>query len=331
MASIRLADIAAQAGVSEATVSRVVNGKAGVSERTRQVVLTAIDVLGYERPTSLRGQSVGLIGLIVPELTNPIFPAFAQTIEGLLATRSYTVVLCTQIAGGMHEDDYTAMLLERGVAGIVFVSGLHADTQADPARYHALQRAGVPFVFVNGPVADLAAVTISSDDEGAADAATSALRDLGHRRIGLSVGPARFTPVLRKMAGYRRALGDLHEPIVAHARFGIEGGDAAATELLQQGVTGIVCGSDLMALGAVRAARRAGLGVPEDVSIIGYDDSLLASVSAPALTTLRQDVTSMSETAVHSLIEMINGATTTQAEYLFSPELIVRESTGPGR
>lgn len=329
MASVRLVDIAAQAGVSEATVSRVLNNKPTVSAATRQAVLTAIDVLGYERPVSLRVQSVGLIGLIVPELTNPIFPAFAQAIETLLAARNYTVVLCTQTPGGVHEDDYTAMLLDRGVSGIIFISGLHADTRADTERYRSLQRGGVPFLFVNGRVDSLDITAISADDVSAGEAATSYLRDLGHRRIGLAIGPPRFMPVRRKIEGYERALAGLHEPLIAYARFGVEGGDAAATELFSQGATGIICGSDLMALGAIRAARRLGLGVPEDVSVIGYDDSLLASLSSPALTTMRQNVRGMSATIVDALLDLINGAPPSGAEYLFTPELIVRESTGP--
>src|SRR5215813_13105396 len=119
----RMADIAKQAQVSEATVSRVINDRPGVSADTRQAVLTALDVLGYERPERLHKRSAGLVGLIVPELENPIFPAFAQT--------GYTPVLCTQTPGGVTEDEYLEMLLDRQVSGIVFVAGLHADTTAD--------------------------------------------------------------------------------------------------------------------------------------------------------------------------------------------------------
>jgi LacI family repressor for deo operon, udp, cdd, tsx, nupC, and nupG len=148
-ARARLSDIAIQAGVSEATVSRVLNGRPGVAGATRDAVLTALDVLGYERPARLRQHSAGLVGLIVPELDNPIFPAFAQVIESELAHHGYTPVLCTQTPGGVHEDDYTQLLLERGVAGIVFVSGLHADSTADPGRYSALRarRPGVRSTF----------------------------------------------------------------------------------------------------------------------------------------------------------------------------------------
>jgi alanine racemase len=138
----RLADIAIQAGVSEATVSRVLNDKPGVAAETRQAVLTALDVLGYERPARLRKHSAGLVGLVVPELENPIFPIFAQVIESVLAQQGYTPVLCTQTPGGVTEDEYVEMLLERSVAGIIFVSGLHADTSQDPARYRRLSPAG---------------------------------------------------------------------------------------------------------------------------------------------------------------------------------------------
>src|SRR5262245_12787942 len=122
----RLADIARQAGVSEATVSRVLNDKAGVSADTRQAVLTALDVLGYERPDRLRKRSAGLVGLVVPELDNPIFPAFAQAIESHLVLAGYTPVLCARPLGGLTEDEYVEMLLDRQVSGIVFVSGAHA-------------------------------------------------------------------------------------------------------------------------------------------------------------------------------------------------------------
>ncbi|MFE7401566.1 LacI family DNA-binding transcriptional regulator, partial [Streptomyces sp. NPDC057557] len=130
----RLSDIAGQAAVSEATVSRVLNGKPGVADTTRQRVLAALDVLGYERPVRLRQRSAGLIGLVTPELTNPIFPAFAQSVEQVLAGHGYTPVLCTQLPGGATEDELVEQLVERGVGGIVFLSGLHADMSADPAR-----------------------------------------------------------------------------------------------------------------------------------------------------------------------------------------------------
>src|SRR5690242_3789005 len=160
----RLADIAAQAGVSEATVSRVLNGKPGVAAGTRESVLAALDVLGYERPVRLRRRSAGLVGLITPELENPIFPALAQVIGQALTRQGYTPVLATQTPGGSTEDELTEMLVDRGVAGIIFVSGLHADTSADMGRYEQLRAQGVPFVLVNGFSPKVQAPFISPDD-----------------------------------------------------------------------------------------------------------------------------------------------------------------------
>jgi DNA-binding LacI/PurR family transcriptional regulator len=334
----RLADIAAQAGVSEATVSRVLNGKPGVAEATRQAVLTALDVLGYERPVKLRQHSAGLVGLIVPELENPIFPAFAQVIESALARQGYTPVLCTQTPGGVGEDEYTKMLLERGVAGIVFVSGLHADTTTDPARYHALRQRGLPIVLVNGYVAGVEAPFISNDDVASMELAVGHLVELGHTRIGLAVGPRRYTPAIRKIAGFRdamrRRLGlEDPEPWIESTLFSVEGGRAAAERLVDRGATAVVCGSDLMALGAVRAVRARGLEVPRDVSLVGSDDSLLIAFTDPPLTTVRQAVQAMGDGAVHALLDEIAGLPAPRAEYVFRPELVVRGSTAaaPGR
>src|SRR5215831_13580696 len=175
----RLSDIAAHAGVSEATVSRVLNGRRGVATTTREAVLTAVDVLGYERPSMLRPRSAGLVGLVVPELDNPIFPAFAQVIEPALAHHGYTPVLCTQTPGGVTEDDYTELLLDRGVSGIVFVSGLHSDASTDVDRYVALTERGLPVVFVNGYREGIDAPFISTDDDAAIQLAVTHLADLG--------------------------------------------------------------------------------------------------------------------------------------------------------
>ncbi|MFD7658257.1 LacI family DNA-binding transcriptional regulator, partial [Actinosynnema sp. NPDC059797] len=254
----RLSDIANQAGVSEATVSRVVNGKPGVSAATRQAVVAAMDVLGYERPPRLRQRSAGLIGLITPELSNPIFPAFAQVVEQVLTRDGYTPVLCTQTPGGSTEDQLTEMLVDRGVNGIVFVSGLHADTTADMDRYVKLAGRGVPFVMVNGFTDRVSAPFVSVDYLAAARLAVSHLVELGHERIGLAVGPRRFVPAQRMVEGFALARPRAEE-LVEHSLFTVEGGQAAANALLDRGCTAVVCGSDLMAFGAIRAARQRGL------------------------------------------------------------------------
>ena len=274
--------------------------------------------------------------LIVPELDNPIFPAFAQVIESALAHHGYTPVLCTQTPGGVHEDDYTQMLLERGVAGIVFVSGLHADSSADPARYVALRKRGLPIVLVNGYMDGVDAPFVSNDDVTSMDLAVTHLVTQGHRRIGLALGPRRFVPVIRKITGFRDAmrrhlgLDDVDEWVEC-SLFSVEGGAAAAERLVDAGCTAVICGSDLMALGAIRAVRARGLDVPRDVSVVGYDDSPLIAFTDPPLTTVRQSVQAMGSAAVRALLDEISGVAAPRSEYIFRPELVVRGSTGSAR
>jgi LacI family repressor for deo operon, udp, cdd, tsx, nupC, and nupG len=333
----RLADIAAQAGVSEATVSRVLNGKPGVAASTRQSVLAALDVLGYERPLRLRQRSAGLVGLITPELENPIFPAFAQVIGQALTRQGYTPVLATQTPGGSTEDELTEMLVDRGVAGIIFVSGLHADTSADMQRYEVLRGQGVPFVLINGFSPKVQAPFVSPDDRAAMRLAVTHLAALGHERIGLALGPKRFVPVQRKIEGFVHSMGEQlgmapeeAEELVQHSLYTLEGGQAAASALIDRGCTAVVCASDMMALGAIRAVRQHGLEVPGDVSVVGFDDSPLIAFTDPPLTTIRQPVHAMGQAAVGALLEEIGGTPAPHSEFVFLPELVVRGSTAAG-
>ncbi|GAA1477696.1 LacI family DNA-binding transcriptional regulator [Nocardioides aestuarii] len=333
-----LAEIAAHAGVSEATVSRVLNDKPGVSDSARGAVLTALDVLGYERPSRLRRRSAGLVGLVVPELENPIFPAFAQVIDDALAGRRFTPVLCTQSPGGISEDEYVESLLDHGVAGILFVSGRHADSGADHDRYRTLVDRRLPVVFVNGYAPGIDAPFFSTDDHDAMAVAVRHLAQLGHTRIGLAIGPGRYVPAARKKAGFVAALGDVlgldaseAATWTAEGLFTVEGGAAAARQLLEQGATAVVCGSDLMALGAVRAARELGHDVPGDVSVVGFDDSRLIQFLDPPLTTVRQPVQAMAGAAVSALVDAIDGQPVPSREYLYKPELVLRDSTARAR
>ncbi len=224
------------------------------------------------------------------------------------------------------------MLLDHHVDGIVFVSGLHADTTASRERYHRLRARGLPLVLVNGYAEGVDASFVSTDDAAAMGLAVRHLVSLGHRRIGLAIGPDRFVPARRKVDAFTRALHDQlpDEADAAHVvttLFPVEGGQAATTELVATGHTAIVCGSDLMALGAIRAIRSLGLSVPGDVSVVGFDDSPLIGFTDPALTTVRQPVRAMAEAAVETLIGEIAGNPGPRTELLFHPELVMRGST----
>lgn len=326
----RLAEVAKKVGVSEATVSRVLNGKPGVSEATRQSVLSALDVLGYERPTQLRGERARLVGLVLPELQNPIFPAFAEAIGGALAQLGLTPVLCTQTRGGVSEADYVTLLLQQQVSGVVFAGGLYAQADAPHEHYRLLAERNIPVVLVNAAIEDLGFPAVSCDDGVAVEQAWRHLASLGHERIGLVLGPEDHVPSARKLDAAREASGgSLPDECVARAMFSIEGGHAAAARLIDRGVTGIICASDPLALGAVRAARRKGLDVPTRISVVGYDDSAFMNCTEPPLTTVRQPIEAMGRAAVELLNAQISGTSVPPNELLFEPELVVRGSTAP--
>src|SRR5579872_763426 len=201
----RLGEVAQKVGVSEATVSRVLNGKAGVSDSTREAVLTALDVLGYERPTQLRGERARLIGLVLPELQNPIFPALAEVVGGALAQRGFTPVLCTRTAGGLSEADYVEMLLEQQVSGVVFAGGQYAEADAPHDHYLRLLKLRLPVVLVNAAAEHLDFPRVSTDDAVAMEQAHGHLTSLGHERIGLILGPPDHVPSRRKLAAFEAA------------------------------------------------------------------------------------------------------------------------------
>jgi DNA-binding LacI/PurR family transcriptional regulator len=329
----RLADVASKVGMSEATVSRVLNGKPGVSEATRQAVLTALDVLGYERPTKLRGERGRLVGLVLPELQNPIFPAFADVVGGALAQQGFTPLLCTQTAGGVSEADYIELLLQHHVSGVVFAGGNYAQRDAPHEHYARISERQLPAVLINASIDELPFPRVSCDDYVAVEQAMGHLFSLGHTKIGLVLGLPDHVPSERKLASARsfakRHGLELPDSQVVYGLYSLESGQAATTRLLRTGVTGIICASDPLALGAIRAVRRAGLGVPHDVSVVGYDDSAFMSTTEPPLTTVRQPIEPMGRAAIDLLAGLIGGATLSSDEILFEPELVVRGSTGP--
>jgi DNA-binding LacI/PurR family transcriptional regulator len=325
----RLAEVAEYAGVSEATVSRVLNGKPGVSEATREAVLTALDVLGYERPTQLRGQRARLVGLVLPELSNPIFPAFAEVVADALSRRGVTPVLCTRTAAGVSEAAYVEMLLDQHVSGVIFFGGQYHEAAADHQHYRRLTERRLPVVLINAAYDDLGFPRVSTDDRHAIDQAVSHLKSLGHEQIGLILGPVDHVPSARKLEAFQANLpGD---ELIERTMFSLEGGQAAGARLIQRGATAMICASDILALGAIRTVRKLGMDVPRDISVVGYDDSALMTCTDPPLTTVRQPIEAMGQAAVSQLLSQVGGTEVSSEELLFEPELVVRGSTGPAR
>ncbi|GAA4564258.1 LacI family DNA-binding transcriptional regulator [Planotetraspora kaengkrachanensis] len=330
MAKVGISDVAARAGVSEATVSRVLNRRGVVAAGTRRVVEDAIRELGYDRG----GQSQ-LVIVLTPGLAQPFFGRLCELIESALAPQGFKAVVCSTTVGGFQEIDFITSTMDLGIAGAVFASASNTLIGADPAPYRLLQERQIPFVSMNGAIEGVPAPSFSTNDKVAAALAVDHLWNLGHREIGMIVGPVGNRPSERRLDGFVESMNarGVEDPqrLVAHQVYTVEGGMSAAETLLDQGATAIVAASDYMALGAIRTAVRRGLSVPGDVSIVGYDDSQIMGFVDPPLTTVRQPIERIAQAISSTMVHLVNRRPVPAGELMFDPELIIRGSTAAPR
>ena len=328
MASLR--EVASRAGVSLATASRVASGVDGVRAETRARVEEAMRDLLYVPPG--RKPATGAIGLLVPELTNPIFPALAQAMEARATEAGLATILCNTTSAAFREADYVHMLLEREVDGMIFISCEMTHLAGEHDHYERLLEEGARLVFVNGALEDFDVPCVSVDERHAGYVATRHLIALGHRRIGFVAGPADYLPTREKAAGRAEAL--LEEGLppngwLVHGDFTLEGGRSAARALLgrRDRPTGVICSSDVIAIGVIQEARRLGLRVPEDLSVIGFDGIEAASWLDPPLTTIEQPIDEIAATAVELLPTVIAEPRRSVPRVLYQPRLRPGRST----
>jgi DNA-binding LacI/PurR family transcriptional regulator len=322
VASLR--DVAQRAGVSLATASRVTTGTDGVRPETRARVEEAMRDLLYVPPG--RKPETGAIGLLVPELTNPIFPALAQAMEARATEAGLATILCNTTAAAFREADYVHMLLDRRVDGMIFISCEMTHLAGEHGHYGKLVDEGARLVFVNGALDGLDVPCVSVDERHAGFLSTRHLISLGHERIGFVAGPADYLPTREKSAGREEALRQAGLPsngLVVHGDFTLEGGRRAARRLLQRAdrPTGVICSSDVIAIGVVQEARELGLRVPHDLSVIGFDGIEAASWIDPPLTTIEQPIDQIASTAVELLQSVIDNPGRSLPRVLFQPRL----------
>ncbi len=326
-----LRDVAQHAGVSLATASRVASGSSAVRAETRARVEEAMRRLLYVAPGA--AATTGAIGLLVPELGNPIFPALAEEMERCATAAGLATILCNTAGSASREAEYVRMLLERKVNGMIFISSEVTYLRSDHEHYRRLLRAGARLVFVNGGSAQLDVTSVGVDERAAGRLATEHLLELGHTRIGFAAGDALSSPTQEKAQGREAALhaaGLEPDGLVAHAEFTVDGGREALGKLLANPggpPTGIICSNDLMAIGVVRAAEERGLEVPRELSVIGFDGIDAASWNEPALTTVEQPIDEIAATAVRALCELIEDGTQSLPNYVFRPRLKLGRST----
>ncbi|MDS0138728.1 MULTISPECIES: LacI family DNA-binding transcriptional regulator [unclassified Amycolatopsis] len=330
-----LADVARAAGVSIATASRVLNGFPRVSPERRKQVESAMLALGYARQRAAKASSArhtGSIALVVCEevprlFTDPYFPRIAAGVGRELTAVGVQLVLLTVPA----TDDYQSPVvryLDGGHVDGALVVGMHGRRPLD------LDWLGIPVVFGGRPVQAAGRAGrlpyVDADNQGGARLATQRLLDGGRQTVATVTGPQDMTAGVDRLLGYRQAMmraGRYDETLVVCGDFGQASGEYATSRLLTRrpDVDGIFAASDMMAVGALRALRRAGRRVPDDVALVGFDDLPISSWTDPPLTTVRQPVEEMGARMTAELLAMIDGAAPRRCTVL-DTELVPRKS-----
>ena len=311
---VSIKQIAADIGVSAATVSNALTGKGRVSEEMAQRIRARAEALGY-RPNvtarALKSGQTGILGLVMPDLTNPLFPRIAQSLSDAADERRLGILIADSRGSAGEQRNAMKRLIDRGVDGLLVV----------PQKGSAPEAPGVPMVVIN--TASDPQNTVSSDHVGGGTLIGAHIAEQGHRSVVLLGGDAVSEVQQDRISGMRTALEGRAEVTVAWGTEGI----AALPQLIAEGATAILATSDLLALQVQSALAQAGLSVPGDVSLTGFDDLPLASAMHPTLTTVAQDVPEIARRAIEAFCAQIAGAPTPAAGETVPTRLVQRAST----
>ncbi len=330
-------DVARLAGVAVSTVSYVVNGTGQVSAETRHRVASAINAVRYEPNLLARNLKAGraaCIGLIAPDLQNPYFVSVAAGVQDIAQSRDLLLVLCTTQSAPHWENYYSQVLRARRVDGLIFLSGTGMLT---PSIVELIQKDSVVLVDERLPSLKMPVVT-ATNLRGAREVAEHVLEH-GHRRVGIIGGPPSLWTAKQRMAGYQEALAargiDPDSVPVATGDYEQDSGFAGARHLLDQPKaerpTALICANDLMAVGAMLYCRQAGLRIPEDISLCGFDNIPLGALIEPGLTSVDQCGRSLGRSACRLLLRLIapQEEDIDLIEVEHPTRLVIRASVGP--
>lgn len=328
-------DVARRANVSASTVSYVLNDSGPVSPERRQRVLEAVRVLNYTPNAAARNLKRGgasTIGLVVPDLANQFFALLAQGVERAASAHDMLVVLCAPETSDQAESYNARLLQSRRVDGVIYLSGFGTS----PRSLLELTNLG-PVVLVDERIPGFDLPAIASDARPGARQAAQHVLEQGHERIAVIGGPPELWTAQQRLAGYREAYaaaglnpdnllvfdGDYRQPA------GMRLAEQALALPAGRRPTALLCANDMMAIGAIEYCRSSGLRIPEDVSIVGFDDLPFVSLLAPRLTTVRQYADEMGYRAATVLFDLLDGVALENPDELFPVELQVRDSVAP--
>ncbi len=327
-------DIADMVGVHHSTVSRALNAdqKQKISPKVVRAVEKAAEKLGYLpniAASMLRRNRSFVVGVLVPDITNPIFPPIIRGIQDIAESEGYTVITANTDDDPEKERDAFRSMRGRGIEGIIIATARLSDPTVDECIKHQ-----IPFVLVNRTVRNASVNAVILDEGTGVRTAMEHLRDLGHTRIACISGPEETSTGVERLDAYRDFM-KIHELdcglVEGTAKYTVEEGHAACERLLKRddSFTAVYAGNDLIALGCIDALNEAGLRVPEDISVVGTNDMPMLSRMVPALTTIKTPLYKMGCQSATTLFEDINGDSNDSLVLRMQPRLVVRGSTAP--
>ena len=325
-------EVAKLAGVSVATVSRVLNDKPNVSPELRSRVLQAVEKLNYQRnrvARSLRAKTSLIIGLIISDIQNPFFTSVVRGVEDVAYDHGYTLLLCNSDEDPAKERLYIDIMLAEKVAGVIISPVAEVDNYSN-----VLLQAGVPVVAMDRRMRDLEVDTVIVNNVEGVYQAIGHLIERGHRRIGFIGGPTRTTTGRERQEGYQKALAEhglgLEQVLVKIGDFKQDSGYQMACQLLEMDdpPTAIFTANNLMTLGALNAIHEKKLSIPQEVAIVGFDDMSWAQSLAPPLTAVAQPTYELGRTAADLLLRRIGDPNRPTEQICLEANLVVRESSG---
>lgn len=330
--------VAQKARVSTATVSRVINGSAAVSPKTAERVRRAIDALGFYPDTNARALGSGrssLYGLIISDITNPFFPELVKAFEDIAVEHKQEVLIANTDYDPTRMETCVSRMLQRKVDGVAIMT-----SEMDDRLIKIFSRRRIPLVFLDTEASGPGVSSLRFDYAAGLAAAMNHLVELGHSEIAFISGPLALISARLRHQAFMETLEKNHlirdKRLTVEGNHRIDGGHQAMKRILNSGVmpTAVVCSNDLTAIGAMGAIYEHGLRVPEDISVVGFDDIQLSAYTHPGLTTLqlpRKEVATLAFRSLFCKREAQGKPLAKGEEYIFVPRLIVRESTAPAK
>jgi alanine racemase len=330
MSSLR--DVAKQAGISVATASRVINHPDKVSEKTRNRVEKAMSELLYTQKVSTVQEKIA--ALIIPDLQNPVFTRMTEEIESKVKNLGWSILVCTTNDNLETERLHANEFFTHNIRSMIFVSSVAANTSEVYPHYKGLIKSGARMIFINGSPRNVKATSISDDEMYAGQLAAEHLLNLGHRKLGFITGKRTTSPRSKMRLSAIKAEVEKHEHATVktiYGNWGHKGGYQSFAQLIQMhpNITGVICASDLQAIGVLQYCSENNISVPEKISVIGSDGIEQGDWVSPPLTSIQLPFTEISESVVNWLNPRLEDHVSGQnsIEILFKPSLLLRNST----